>query len=164
MKAKSEYRIGVGASSIVMMLVVLSLTAMCLLAFSSARNTKTLISRAQSMSVEYYRAADEAQRRFAALDQKLLELREKPDIDDKAFKKALRSLEGYEIAFNDAITFSFELDAGEERYLLVEGTISDLTASGERCRITKHTLVDAGSGFETDEYLDLIGDANGSNR
>ena len=40
MKQKSEYRVGIGASSILMILVVLALTALALLSYNSARSTE----------------------------------------------------------------------------------------------------------------------------
>lgn len=164
-KGKAEYRVGVGASSIVMMLVVLALTAMSLLALSSAQNTSKLISRSETMTLGYYQAADEAQRRLAAMDQTLFELRAQPSITQSEFENTLKQNKDFGIAIDaDGITFSFECDAGESRALLVQGTVSGLAETGARYTLQKHALIDLGVENIEDPYLNLIGEADGTDR
>ena len=67
MNRKTDYRVGVGASSILMVLVVLALAAMSLLSLSAARNSEALGDRALDMTTNYYQAVSEAQRMLAAM-------------------------------------------------------------------------------------------------
>lgn len=78
-KPKTEYRVGVGASSILMILVVLALTALSLLSFSGARHAEVMAKRNVDMVTAYYAATAEAQEKLAVLDSMLATLAAEPE-------------------------------------------------------------------------------------
>ena len=65
---KQEYRVGIGASTMLTIFVVLCVTTLALLALSGARGDAALTGRAVEMTTDYYRASDQAQRILARLD------------------------------------------------------------------------------------------------
>ncbi len=158
MSEKQENRAGVGASSILMIVVVLALTAMSLLAFSSAQRTETLEKRNQEMSLGYYAAAAQAQTKLAALDQRLYELRGEQGLSDQEYADALISMAGYGVtATADGFGFTFIVDAQYGRELCVSGLIAARGAQGERYTLTRHELIGHAMDDES-TYYDLIGD------
>lgn len=158
MSEKQENRVGVGASSILMIVVVLALTAMSLLAFSSVRRTETLEKRNQAMALGYYAATAEAQTKLAALDQKLYDLRRQTDMTADGYADAVLAMADYGITEStDGFTFAFAVDAQDGRELCVSGCIAAWNATGERYYLTQHELV----GYASDSgstYYNLIGD------
>ena len=71
-KQDSQQRVGVGVSSVLMILVVLAMTALSLLAFGSARSNESMTRRNADVGTAYYVAADQAQRTLAEVDALLL--------------------------------------------------------------------------------------------
>lgn len=65
---KADYRVGVGASSVLMILVALAMAALGLLAFGSARMTETLTRRNVDVSAAYYEAAAKVQEKLCEID------------------------------------------------------------------------------------------------
>ena len=151
MKQQSDYRVGVGATSILMILVVLALAALSLLSLSSARNNENLAQRNLSMTLSYYQAAAEAQRTLAAMDTLVVENR--AQTQDADGWNALFAAHGLEtVTVTKGGTFSFSLDAGEERALVVEGTLTPNALP--RYTLTRHELVNQSA--ETEYTLDLL--------
>lgn len=72
---KSEYRMGIGTSSILMIFVVLCLTTLGVLSFASARNNLTLSQKRQTQVESYYAASAEAERILSQIDTILIETR-----------------------------------------------------------------------------------------
>ena len=154
-KPKTEYRVGVGASSILMVLVILALTAVSLLSFRSARNAEVLAKRSSLMTAAYYQASASAQEQLATLDAALAEMlvsQTSPDV--KAMKEQLGSLQLEELDVwqeDDLMAFSFVVDAEYDRQLKVEGLLP-MTGT-ERYRLTHYQLMsspmeDEGMTFE----------------
>ncbi len=157
-RQKAEFRMGVGASSVLMVLVVLVLTALGLLSFSSAKNAQALTRRNLAMSVGYYQAAAKAQQKLAAMDETLAGLLQKgealtlPAITE-SFQNAGLSDVVVEEEGADA-DFSFSVDAEYDRSLEVAGKIS--LQGSPRYRVTRHELISEYVGG--DEYYELLGD------
>lgn len=151
---KSEYRVGVGASSVLMILVVLALTALSLLALSSARNTEALAKRNQQMVTDSYEAAADAQLRLMEADQWLLAARE-ASADEAAFAQALADTlpAGFTLAEG---RFSFQTDAGDGRHIAVSATITPYGQAGPRYAVTQHRTV--GAPERDEPYYTLIGE------
>lgn len=137
MKSKGEYRIGTGASSILMILVVLSLTALALLSFTSARNNAALSKRNLEMTVAYYNAAAEVQRTIAGMDEILME-QESPYADPPVWRALLSDCLGTDGTLADDMTFTLQTDAGASRTLVVEGILQPDAA--RRIILTRHEL------------------------
>ena len=70
-KQDSQQRVGVGISSVLMILVVLAMTALSLLAFGSARSNESMTQRNVDVASGYYRLSAEVQERLAQLDEQL---------------------------------------------------------------------------------------------
>ena len=65
---KLPSRTGVGASSILLILVAVAMTLFAVLSLVTARNDKVLTDRAVAATSAYYRADSEAQRALADID------------------------------------------------------------------------------------------------
>ena len=174
-RPKAEYRVGVGASSIMMILVVLAMTALSLLSFSSAQNAEVMADRNMAMVTAYYQAAGNVQYTIAFMDDILMEAEndwmaggppttgeEAPSGDDsqdtsaspmqllwKAFDN--RGLTAVSLDEEEEdIKFTFSTDAGYERMILVKGIIN--LGMNPRYRITAHELVSLQLEDDTWEY------------
>jgi len=142
-KNKMEYRVGVGASSVLMVLVVLALTAVSLLAFFSARNAEVLALRNVEMTTSYYAAVARIQETIGLMDSVFVELSAKDDsISTDGLASAFSSLQIAQFQIHETDTgwrFAFVEDAGFERNIMVEGYIS--LSGTERFQIVRHQLV-----------------------
>ena len=171
MKNKTDFRIGIGTSSILLMLVVLALTALSLLAYSSARNNATLANRDLHMTLAYYEAAAKAQRDLCTMDALLADsnARTTMAIDTPIVTAAATTASAGDtqtaepMQSNDAaawqaqfvahdlgniivhidLSYTLTIDAGESRVLVVEGQLSPGAAT--RYTITRHELVNTAS-------------------
>ena len=162
-RPKAEYRVGVGASSIMMILVVLAMTALSLLSFSSAQRAEVMGKRSMMMTTAYYEAAAMAQQKLAVMDDILVEagrgrMTGPPDAGEEASVGdhsqgtgtslaqflseafANRGLTDIALAEEDGeVEFSFSTDAELGRVVLVRGIIN--LDENPRYRITAHELV-----------------------
>lgn len=157
--AKGEYRVGVGASSILMVLVVLALTAISLLSFSTARNAEVLTKRNVVMTTAYYEAATRVQQKLAAMDTLMVEKRKEASaVDAESLREDLRNLGITDIQIlqeNENWAFLFFEEAGYERQIRVEGM---LTLSGStRYQVKQYQLVSGPALDDYDEFL-LLGE------
>jgi len=148
MKHKAEYRVGVGASSILLILVVLALTALSLLSLKAAQDNAALTERNVSMTLAYYEAAANVQHTIAAMNEKRLEL----DLTNDEALSAYRTYLTKQFAvveLSDDLTFTMTANAGDEREVIVEGAVIPGITGG--ISITRHELRNtAVYGEETD--------------
>lgn len=151
----TEYRVGVGASSILMILVALALTALSLLALGSARNTAALTARNVEMTEAYYQAAAELQQRLAAIDQAVLGYRQQ---SDAAFDETWFSACGVEAIWTEndgGLDFLLEIPAGERRVLRATGAA--YPRGDERCVLKTHELLPGEENEQDQAGLNLMG-------
>lgn len=158
-KTKSEFRVGVGASSILMVLVVVAMTAVALLSFSGARNAEVLAKRSVEMSSAYYQGAADVQLQLAILDEMLsrYDIALTPNEADALSKQLVEmGLQNFSFRLQGKdIVFSFGVDAKHEREIQVEGRV--LTEGSPRYQLTRHELV----SLETEDggqYFTLMGE------
>jgi len=137
MNTKAEYRIGVGASTILMILVVLALAALSLLSFSSARSNAALSERNLTMTLSYYQATAQAQQKLAMMDA-LLADHATDAIDTNSIISLFVEHGLQDITLSENMTFTFQIDAGAGRTLRVEGTLTPV--SYPRYTVTRHEL------------------------
>ena len=151
-KQDAQQRVGVGVSSVLMILVVLAMTALSLLAFGSARSNESMTRRNAEIGSSYYVAADQAQRKLAEVDAVLL-----------AGKAEEADLNWYEINSPEGVSweeteegfsFSFSVETEYNQAIFVRGLV---TEGAQRYCITEHRVVDSRNGME-DDYLVLMGD------
>jgi hypothetical protein len=118
-RPKQEYRVGIGAVTMLTIFVVLCVTTLALLALSGARGDAALTSRALEMTQGYYQASDRAQRVIAKLDE-ITKNAASGAPNQEAFEAQLAELEidGVSIGLDGGI-LSFDVDAGGGRALSV---------------------------------------------
>ncbi len=139
-KSFGEYRIGIGASSVLMILVVIALAALSLLSLGNARGSSTLSDRNLSMTLSYYQATAKAQQMLGAMDG--LEKEYAAGSPNADGWNALLAAHGLpDITIDEDGTFAFSLDAGAGRSLAVEGTFTP--DSVPRFTLTRHELTAA---------------------
>ncbi len=169
-KQKMEYRVGVGASSILMILVVLALTALALLSFSGAKSADVLAKRNQAMVVAYYQAMAKAREKLAALDHVIVEMQK--DASQVSASQQLQVGEQTDasllLSFTQRVAqagltdiqieegpesslFSFQVDASYGRLIMVEGQLADEPGM-PRYYVTRQELVSLPTEDEGDQY------------
>lgn len=150
-KTGSEYRVGIGASSVLMVLVVLALAALSLLSLGSARSNAALSDRNRTMTLGYYQAAAQAQQTLAALDE--LTQKNAASLTDSIGWNALFARNGLgNVTVDEDGSFSFSLDAGAQRSLVIEGNF--MPSLSPRLTLTRHELVSTST--QTDTTLNLL--------
>ncbi len=151
-KQDSQQRVGVGISSVLMILVVLAMTALSLLAFGSARTNQSMTQRNTDIAANYYVAADQAQRTLAQVDAVLM-----------AGQAAGADLGWYqsqglpEVSWSDTgqgVQFSFTADAGQGLAVYVCGLVTD---GPQRYQIIEHRTVDTRDWQESNHFM-LMGE------
>jgi len=153
-KQDSQQRVGVGVSSVLMILVVLAMTALSLLAFGSARSNESMTRRNADVGISYYVAADQVQRTLAQVDEKLLLGQQQAA--DLAWYEA-EAPEG--VTFEETeegLTFSFTTDIGNDLGIYVLGVAAE---GAERYRVVEHRVVEnIDYGFDGGDYIMLMGE------
>ena len=148
----SQQRVGVGVSSVLMILVVLAMTALSLLAFGSARSNESMTRRNAEIGSSYYVAADQAQRKLAEVDAVLLA--GKAEEADLNWYEA-NSPEGVSWEeTDDGLSFTFSVETEYSQAVFVRGLV---TEGAQRYCIIEHRVVDSRNDMEND-YLVLMGD------
>lgn len=132
------YRIGPGASSLLLILLTLALTALGMLALLSARADHALSVRARDLTQAYYGAKALSQERLAELDA-LLAGAEASGAGGY-FVKIEQTLPDWAEMGDRTITFS--QGAGGERAIRVTIALSDPGADGARYEIVECALID----------------------
>lgn len=142
MNRSAEYRVGIGASSILMIFVVLCLTTLGVLSFASARANLNLTTRRQAQIEAYYGAAAEAQALLAAIDGRLAAMAQ---AGEEITPAALRRLTGLDDAIRVSPdgTVSFSLAVGDAQSLEVALTAQP-SADSPRYTLLRHQLTYTG--------------------
>lgn len=153
-REKADYRVGIGASSILMILVVLALATLSLLAFGSARNTEALTRRNVEMTCAYYEAEARSQEQLMRIDQAVLDFCQR---EDGVLEPAW--FDQYEIPAQwekteDGLRFTLTTDAGDGRLLRTVGLVH--AEADKRYTLERHVLV-SDDMDEMQPYLNLIG-------
>lgn len=137
MNKAPEYRVGIGASSIIMIFIILSLTTLGVLSFASARADMNLSQRRQVQVTAYYEAAAEAQRLIAQVDEALLTARDKEMTpEDRA--AALQAIHSGITVTDDGLV-SLQVEVSDSQRLDVVLRIEEDTPA--RYTLTHHHLV-----------------------
>lgn len=124
--SKQEYRMGVGASSILMIFVLLSLTTLGVLSFASARADWTLTMRRQEQVQTYYGSSAEAQRRIAEIDETLLAAPKDP-AEYEAYVLALAS-DSTTVTDDLLITFVIPVNDAQQLQVVMRAAGPDASA------------------------------------
>jgi hypothetical protein len=136
-RPKQDYRVGVGATTMLTIFVVLCVATLALLALSGARGDQALTQRASEMTSGYYQASDLAQKILSQLDPAVrkasAEAQDQQEFDDRLSNL---SIDGISIAYNEGV-LSFDVDAGGGRKLSVA---VDVSPAGQKWQITRYQL------------------------
>jgi len=118
-RPRQEYRVGIGASSMLTIFVALCVSTLALLALSGARGDAALTSRTAEMTLGYYEASDQAQRVLARIDGAVRDAASAA-AGQREFEDELSNLsvEGVSLLYEGGI-LSFDVDAGGGRRLSV---------------------------------------------
>lgn len=151
---KPSYRLGVGASSIIMIFVVLILTTLGVLAFASARSDLSLTARRQVQVSAYYEANDQAQRLLAWVDEALAAAWGDPD----TFAEAVWALPEQEPALtveegDDGLLVTGRLPVGDTQELVFVLRILEPPGAA-RYDIDQWYLINI-QEWKPEEYMDL---------
>ncbi|MDO4546791.1 MAG: hypothetical protein Q4D04_01695 [Clostridia bacterium] len=149
------FRIGPGAASLMLIVLVLCMSIVGILAFVSAVGDVKLSERSAEMTREYYAADGICSQRLAALDAALLKA-EYNAVDDEAYIREITSSLGDEYHV-DGREVTLMIDAKYDRHILCRAFIYTLGEGpgGARYGILEHSLTDDMEWEE--EYLDLFG-------
>ncbi len=146
------YRVGVGASSVLMIFVVLSLTTLGVLSFASARANQTLTARRTAHVEGYYEASAVAQRALAEIDALLMAAPE----DDEAYAAYVKDMDlsGLPLSVSDGLLLSFAVPCGDaqELRLSVKAAGPGVTP---RYRVTRQGIANAEVWTDEDDSWNL---------
>lgn len=70
-RPESQSRIGIGIPSVLMVLVVLAMAALCMLSYSNASSTEIMTKRNVEVATGYYQLSAQIQERLSLLDEQL---------------------------------------------------------------------------------------------
>lgn len=147
-----EYRVGVGASVILMILVAVSLAVLSLLGWMNAHFDLKRSQRSIALTVAYYEAAEQAQRKLMELDQQLLKALQSSE-DAAAYNRQLEAL-----GMDEDRCVRWELDAQSDRSLIVEARLAEYEKAGEeRYTLVGHWLRDDYQWSDSEESWQLFG-------
>lgn len=132
---KSSGRIGPGASTILMILVVLVMTMLGVLSLFSARSDMEMSQRTQQASADYYAAQTEFSLWISDLDAALLSLREEAAGDAGAYARLVLDETGVQVGE----TLEYRAQAGETRRYCANVEILSLSET-DRFRISDRWL------------------------
>lgn len=153
MQQRQDYRVGVGASSILMIFIILCLTTLGVLSFASARANLQLTNRRQVQVEAYYAAEAEAQRLLAQVDAALLKARGTPDVPQEDAVKALAALDERITVARD-LTVHITIHASESQDLCLTLRVNDVDVPA-RYTLIEHYLINI-EEWEPDNTLDLM--------
>ena len=159
MKRNGQTRIGLGAASMVLILLVLCLALLGVLSLVTARADLRMSSRDMDLALQYARASVSVQKALADLDEKMAEAWQCSQSDAQYAAACMRIETAGDavVLWLDDETAEIAVDAGAGRelcVLLMRNTMDE--AAENRYIIKKHTLQNVGD-YEQTESLMLMG-------
>lgn len=148
----SKGRIGPGASTILMILIVMLMTILGVLALMSARSDQRMAERAKQFTQAYYEAQAECSLRISELDQELLSLRKQAAGNAEVYAKLVKDALSYDI--EEEIVLS--MPAGDVRMLHVTVQILPVTEKDRILVMDSHLETNLAEDFEEENGWTLI--------
>ncbi len=154
-----EYRVGPGASSLLLIFVAMSLTTVAILALVSAVSDSNLTRRSQQTISAYYTAAELVQIELADIDARLAAAREAGD--EGAYAEAVYALTGEEIKLSvepgpderyALLSFSEPMYGGHEIFVQLHVPLS---LTGARYTVAQHMVQDT-TAWTPDDGMNLF--------
>ncbi|MBE5777855.1 MAG: hypothetical protein E7331_00830 [Clostridiales bacterium] len=150
-RPETQPRIGIGIPSVLMVLVVLAMAALCMLSYTNASSTETMTLRNAEVSVDYYKMAADVQEKLSLLDAELLSRKDLP-LSEKTV-----GLEMEGVAFSEKegqLFFTLTVSGESDLSLCLEGVVLD--GAEDRYRIIAHRTQSV-AAVEDPPYLELMG-------
>lgn len=156
MKQNRGTRVGLGAASLIMILLVLCLVLMGVLSLMSARADLSLSRRHAELAEGYAKASASAQQALSQLDALLVEARDAAQSDAQyaGHRTEIEAIGETSIEWLDEKNARMQFDAGEER--LIEVCIACKSwdeARDARYEITSYRLVDMKEWDQTESLI-----------
>jgi len=155
-KQNRQTRVGLGAASLIMILLVLCLVLLGVLSLMSARSDLSLSARHAELAAGYAEASANAQRALAELDALLAEARERTESEEQYTEVCLGIVRtgSADVEWLNTAEAVLRLNAGEERQLDVhierEGWDEALET---RYIVTSYRLVDMKEWNQTEGLI-----------
>lgn len=160
MKQRTSIHIGVGASSMMMIFVVLCLTALGILSFASAKADMTLTQKVKESTTAYYSGQYKVERTLSEIDEILRNASEESNGSQQAYEASVRKcLENEEDMSLEGNLLYFEISISPSMKIQVEAVISNLNEPDARIQVVRNQLINTGE-WDTDHGLELW-DGNG---
>ena len=139
MSEPGQRRMGVGASSLLMILVILCLTTLGVLSLTSALAEYRLSSRAAQTAAAYYEASANAQEKIAQIDRILADIRKESANSGEYAANITES--GLKFANTDQSLVEISEPLGDGRVLTVRLQILPYE-SAKRYRVAEYAVID----------------------
>ena len=155
MKRKGQSAVGLGAASLIMILLVLCLSLMGILSLMSARAELNLSRRHAQLAAQYAEASAKAQEALAKLDEQLMQIHE-TSADEAAYMQGCMEIDSVgeaQVEWEETKAVLF-VDAGQARTLQVELELKNWeNAPEQRFSVTGYQLVDSNEWVQTDGLI-----------
>ncbi len=163
---RGEYRVGPGASSLLLIFVAVCLTTVGILTLISALADSRMSDRSMAHTTAYYEATARAQREIGVLDGQLKSAREQARNDAFAYQNAVKALAGDQIAMkvepegDDAMQITFYVPIETDNHLEVAMRVP-LQLTGPRYQVVRQVAVNT-ADWTPDETMDMFGEGQPS--
>lgn len=160
--SRGEYRVGPGASSLLLIFVAVCLTTVGILTLISALADSRMSDRSMAHTTAYYEAAARAQREIGVLDGQLKGARDAARGDLFAYQNAVKGLAGDQIAMkvepdgDEAMQITFYVPMETDNHLEVALRVP-LELSGPRYALVRQIAVNT-ADWKPDETMDMFGE------
>lgn len=148
---RKEYRIGPGAASLLLVVVVVSLALLALLALMNARGDYRLTERSISFTLSEYEASARSERSLAELDGIVAACRRSAGSDEELL--AAVSAELPDFMYMEGAVVSWEENSGIGRTLMCAVEILPMDRP-ERCAWINHSFAVAADDFFEEDFFE----------
>lgn len=144
LERRAEYRLGPGASSLLMIFVSLCMTTVGILTLISAIADTRLTDRSQKQVTSYYSATVEVQRSIGAIDA-ALETYRKTSVEEEGYKQAVLSMHeeapemSAQMVDDNTISVRFNQPMGEDFVIHVDLHVP-ISLEGPRYQVVAHEM------------------------
>lgn len=142
MKQRTPIHAGVGASSMMMIFVVLCLTTLGILSFVSAKADLTLTKKVKESTIAYYNGEYKVEKTLNKIDEILLHVSQESNGNQQVYEeKAKELLSNEEDIILEGALIVFKVPISSTMELQVEAMISNINERDERIQVIRNQLV-----------------------
>ena len=159
--SRGEYRVGPGASSLLLIFVAVCLTTIGILMLISAIADDRLSARSTAHVANYYEAATRTQREIGVLDGQLLNARKQAQGDAEVYKELVKNLTGDQIPMTveavdeDTMRISFYIPMSDSNRIECDLHVP-VAFEGPRYVISRHVAANV-ADWVPEEDMELFG-------